>query len=312
MKRVLKEYYKGPLYHYTTLPLAYSIMQDNCLNADVPACEFWETKEDCVCLTRDKNYNLRGQEGIVVRFTFDGDSLMNIRHGKLKPFNWHSLDPHNTWGPELSEKEERFYANIEPFDRYVEAIDIYIYNLGGYHDTDIEDEMYEEIEEENPNLSESEIGKRINEWFLNEVQKMSNFQGKINIYNKINKDMKQVVRITEGELKKIINESVNIILNELDWRTYEKAAELADDAANNASDEYEKTRRINQRDAFRSAAKQRATSQYNLNRYDANKDDDDFNPSQGELKNLSRRNKDVQNFYQDKQEYRDGKWQDKL
>lgn len=123
---------------------------------------------------------------------------------------------------------------------------------------------------------------------------------------------KNIIRLTESDLKKMIQESVDMILAELDWRTYERAAELADDSANGTSDNYEKTRRINQRDAFRSAAKQRATSQYNLNRYDANKDDDDFNPSQGELKNLSRRNKDVQNFYQDKQEYRDGKWQNKL
>ena len=37
--------------------------------------------------------------------------------------------------------------------------------------------------------------------------------------------MKQVIRITEGELKRIINESVNTILNEVNWKTLINAAD---------------------------------------------------------------------------------------
>ena len=53
------------------------------------------------------------------------------------------------------------------------------------------------------------------------MQKMPNFQGKINIYNKSIKEMKQVTRITEDELKKIINESVAQILKESSAAEYD-------------------------------------------------------------------------------------------
>ena len=43
---------------------------------------------------------------------------------------------------------------------------------------------------------------------------------------KINKNMKkQVIRLTESDLKNIIKESVNNILSELDWKTYQSASD---------------------------------------------------------------------------------------
>ena len=124
--------------------------------------------------------------------------------------------------------------------------------------------------------------------------------------------MKQVIRITEGELKRIINESVETILAELDWRTYaeagEKAQRLADQDKNVG---YEAKRRSNQAKAFRQASNDRATTQYGLDNADAKiqKGEGDF--TQGELKNLARRDTDVKNYYQGKQEYKGGKWQNK-
>jgi hypothetical protein len=37
------------------------------------------------------------------------------------------------------------------------------------------------------------------------------------------------VRLTEGQLHNVIRESVNQILNELDWKTYASAARKKDD-----------------------------------------------------------------------------------
>ena len=39
---------------------------------------------------------------------------------------------------------------------------------------------------------------------------------------------KQVIKITESNLHKIVKESVNKVLTELDWRTYANAAKKRD------------------------------------------------------------------------------------
>lgn len=43
---------------------------------------------------------------------------------------------------------------------------------------------------------------------------------------------KNIIRLTESELKKVITESVKNIISELDWRTYAKAAAAAQDREN--------------------------------------------------------------------------------
>ena len=45
--------------------------------------------------------------------------------------------------------------------------------------------------------------------------------------NNRNKDMKQTIKLSESELKKIVAESVKGAINELDWRTYANAAKKA-------------------------------------------------------------------------------------
>ena len=53
------------------------------------------------------------------------------------------------------------------------------------------------------------------------------FENKINNIQE-NKDMaKQLIRLTENDLCKIIRESINNILTELDWRTYDSAGQKA-------------------------------------------------------------------------------------
>ena len=39
--------------------------------------------------------------------------------------------------------------------------------------------------------------------------------------------MKKIVRLTEGDLHRIVKESVNKVLTELDWKTYQNAANKA-------------------------------------------------------------------------------------
>ena len=62
-------------------------------------------------------------------------------------------------------------------------------------------------------------------------------------------------------------------------------------------------------------AKEKIDSQYGLPEdFDEKMNHGDginFNPTQGQLKNASRRQKDIKNFYRGDSIYKDGKWQDK-
>ena len=49
--------------------------------------------------------------------------------------------------------------------------------------------------------------------------------------------MKQTIRLTESELRKMISESVKGAINELDWKTYMNAAKKAYDSAENDDEE---------------------------------------------------------------------------
>ena len=46
---------------------------------------------------------------------------------------------------------------------------------------------------------------------------------------------KRRIRLTESDLHNIIKESVNNILSELDWRTYQSAADKANEIATNTT-----------------------------------------------------------------------------
>ncbi len=79
---------------------------------------------------------------------------------------------------------------------------------------------------------------------------------------------KQLIRLTESDLHKIIKESVNRILNEIDWRTYDLAAKTAEDAYIKAPSHEEKRVKQYQRDKFKNAAIARQNKQYDgVNNY---------------------------------------------
>ena len=122
------------------------------------------------------------------------------------------------------------------------------------------------------------------------------------------------IKLTESQLKQIVNESVKNVLSELDWRTYQTAANKADNLSDKAEDEYENQRRNIQRRKFQDKAREMYSNQYNLKDFDDNislPQSERKQPSQGELKQASKRAKDMTNFYRGKQEYKNGNWQDK-
>ena len=73
---------------------------------------------------------------------------------------------------------------------------------------------------------------------------------------------KQIVRVTESDLHRIIEESVNNILSELDWRTYDAAADQAHHKYMTAPSDQEADVRANQRQKFLQAMKKRQAKQY--------------------------------------------------
>ena len=124
--------------------------------------------------------------------------------------------------------------------------------------------------------------------------------------------MKRKIKLTESELHNIIKESVNHILSELDWRTYQSASDKAHRLSDETNEPYEKKRRRNQAINFANMSKEKYSSQYNLPQsFDRDMEYGNIKPTQGQLKNATRRNQDTYNFYNGKSEYKNGKWQDK-
>ena len=75
--------------------------------------------------------------------------------------------------------------------------------------------------------------------------------------------MKRKIKLTESDLHNIIKESVNHILSELDWRTYQSASDKAHRLSDETNDPYEKKRRRNQAINFANMGKEKYSSQYN-------------------------------------------------
>ena len=124
--------------------------------------------------------------------------------------------------------------------------------------------------------------------------------------------MRKKIKLTESDLHNIIKESVNHILSELDWRTWQSASDKASDKADATNNKHEKLRRKNQANSFANAGAKRFSSQYNLpSGFENDVEFGNIEPTQGQLKNAARRSDDTIKFYNGKSEYRDGKWQDK-
>lgn len=120
------------------------------------------------------------------------------------------------------------------------------------------------------------------------------------------------IKLTESELHRIVKESVQEVLNELDWRTYDSARTKALDKANNTDNVYEKKRRTNQANDFASASNKRYSKQYGLEDFDDNETNrGSRTPTNGELKKAAKRADDAVSYYKGNQEYKNGKWQNK-
>lgn len=77
--------------------------------------------------------------------------------------------------------------------------------------------------------------------------------------------MKQIIRLTEGDLRRIITNSVNEALNELDWKTYANAAQKAGESyqTNQRNGNYDKsTKRFHQIRKFNDAASDGLSKKY--------------------------------------------------
>ena len=75
---------------------------------------------------------------------------------------------------------------------------------------------------------------------------------------------KKLVRLTEGDLHKIIKESVNKVLTELDWKTYQSAAEKSYDKAYDEKfdDVFEFDNELNRSERFGNAAEKAFMNKY--------------------------------------------------
>lgn len=118
---------------------------------------------------------------------------------------------------------------------------------------------------------------------------------------------KQVIRLSEQDFHKLINESVSKVLQELDWRTYSSAGEEASKYNYNDNvDEFEKERKKRQAKKFGQAADDELERKFRLKDFDANRRNKEYVPSQGELRRASKRAKEVQDFYDGKSRYEKG------
>lgn len=127
---------------------------------------------------------------------------------------------------------------------------------------------------------------------------------------------KKILRLTESELGKMIRESVDNVLSELDWRTYASAEEKARHAAGDPKlGRYDSMRRGLQKKKFKDASNRARERQYGLDKIDARKqryDDalqsDLYEPTNGELKRLQRHEDDLAAWNRGEAKYKDGKW----
>lgn len=113
------------------------------------------------------------------------------------------------------------------------------------------------------------------------------------------------------------------VLAEMDWRTYDSAAEKAEKLSKSPHiTKYDAERRKNQADAFRHHSNNMCDKQYGIDKIKQRERNhnqevvlgstkEPFKHTNGELKRLDKQSKDVQDFYGGKQEYKNGKWLNK-
>lgn len=125
--------------------------------------------------------------------------------------------------------------------------------------------------------------------------------------------MKKTIRLTESDLHKVIKESVNILLNEMDWRSYEEFAKKADEESRRTDNPFIQAKRKEQARKFQDMAGERMYSQYNLKPNDSDilKRDPQqrgYNPKYEKerrriMRNAAQQYDDIGNYYGNKSMY---------
>ena len=193
IRRIINESYRGTLYHFTTLPSLYWILQQNNLIGDYSDefCDYRKGTYDreydepykFICFTRDKNYNIR-KSGVVCRLAFDSEKLMQLRNARLYPVNWSRKPKINN----ANEAEERLWdVNIYPLDKYLERIDIIINDLSNFDDgcNDYVDELYDRYYDsyyaKYPDAEDKDFSEFLAKKLIEKIMRIKKFKGKINL-----------------------------------------------------------------------------------------------------------------------------------
>ena len=120
--------------------------------------------------------------------------------------------------------------------------------------------------------------------------------------------MKQIIRLTEGDLHKIVKESVNKVLTELDWRTYQSAAEKSMKQSRNGDLQPQERAFNKQRSyAFDNYADKKFNDKHGIGIYDARHAHERWDSSLDDLRAGAEVSRNDRGGY----EYRDGKWRKK-
>lgn len=125
--------------------------------------------------------------------------------------------------------------------------------------------------------------------------------------------MNKKIKITQKELHNIIKESVNILLNEMDWRSYEEFAKKAEEESRRTDNPFIQAKRKDQAENFSNMAGERMYSQYNLKPNDSDilKRDPQkggYNPKYEKerrriMRNSAQRYDDIKNYFGGKSMY---------
>lgn len=203
-KILLKEYYKGDLYHSTTLSHLYSILKENCIYTNEDCDDVYGTKGTFVSLSRTGNPKLCFKKtSIPCVICIDAEKLMlRTRNAKLKPFNFFHNDS-NISKHKHFEFEERFYGDIHHLSGLIKSIDIYVEDINkmDYDYCDDTEYAYEDLQ----NNGIEATDKNINMWFIEHIMNdFPLFKDRIKIHGQI---------MTEDRIAKNMHQARTFIRN---------------------------------------------------------------------------------------------------
>ena len=120
--------------------------------------------------------------------------------------------------------------------------------------------------------------------------------------------MKQKIKLTESDLHRIIKESVKQVLSELDWRTYQSAAEKSMKQSHNGDlSPQERAFNKNRSYEFDKKKKKKFRNKHGMSRYSARHAHETWDSPLDALRAGAEVGRNDKGGY----EYRDGKWRKK-